>query len=376
MATVFIQKNKNQTRVSYAVKFKDPLTGKTKYYKTFLKLIDAQRAANDLRALLDDGKLTEANNKRNKINFLTFEEVAASLKEEWLDRFERQELRPSTYEEYCYRINKLCRTFDKRPLCQISKKELLEFQKNVYKDTSAVTSNRSIFIIKQVFKHSLKIKAAIEDVSAQIKYLSEREHERNNYLLPEMIVQLVEASQKIRSKFYLPALIYLGSEHGASKQEALSLVWEDINFEFEGKGLIRFYRTKNRNERTEYLMPRTKEALLKWRDHLSFMREKRRITDIKSNNVFCRLDGEPFKRFDTAWRAACRIAGFKNLHFHDLRHTFCSNLLLSGADLKRVKDMIGHRDLSMTDRYAHLTLKHKSQYQDKLAVHYSQSSSS
>ena len=152
MATVFIQRNKNQTRVSYAVKFKDPLTGKTKYYKTFLKLIEAQRAANDLRALLDDGKLSEVFNKRKKINFLTFEEVAVSLKEEWLDRFERQELRPSTYEEYCYRINSLCRTFGKRPLCQISKRELLDFQKKIFKDTSAVTANRSIFIIKQIYQ--------------------------------------------------------------------------------------------------------------------------------------------------------------------------------------------------------------------------------
>jgi site-specific recombinase XerD len=88
--------------------------------------------------------------------------------------------------------------------------------------------------------------------------------------------------------------------------------------------------------------------------------------------VFSRINGDPIQRFNSAWRTVCKIAGFKNLHFHDLRHTFCSNLLLSGADIKRVKEMIGHKDLSMTDRYTHLTLKHKSLCQERLAAHYAQ----
>jgi len=36
-------------------------------------------------------------------------------------------------------------------------------------------------------------------------------------------------------------------------------------------------------------------------------------------------------RFDKDWRETCRMAGIVKLHFHDLRNTFCSNLLLSGA---------------------------------------------
>ncbi|MGA7875864.1 MAG: tyrosine-type recombinase/integrase, partial [Desulfoferrobacter sp.] len=75
--------------------------------------------------------------------------------------------------------------------------------------------------------------------------------------------------------------------------------------------------------------------------------------------MICHLDGSPFKRFDSAWRATCRAAGIKSFHFHDVRHTFCSNLLLPGADLKEVKEMIGHGDISMTDRYSHLTSEHK-----------------
>ena len=83
------------------------------------------------------------------------------------------------------------------------------------------------------------------------------------------------------------------------------------------------------------------------------------------------LDGTPLKRFDKAWRRTCALAGFNNLHFHDLRHTFCSNLILAGSDLKAVKEMIGHSDIAMTDRYSHLTLTHKRLLQGMLAEHYS-----
>ncbi len=176
-----------------------------------------------------------------------------------------------------------------------------------------------------------------------------------------------------RGKFYLPAIIYLGAEHGASKQEILSLKWEDINFDFkDGIGLIRFFRTKNTKERTELLMPRTREALINWKEHLEWKRHRISVSEeeIKSDHVFCRIDGTPLKRFDKAWHASLKIAGIKDFHFHDLRHTFCSNLILSGSDLKDAKDMIGHADLSMTDRYSHLTNAHKFARQGYLADYY------
>ena len=174
----------------------------------------------------------------------------------------------------------------------------------------------------------------------------------------------------MRFKKLLPALILLGAEHGASKQESLDLRWSDIDFDFEGIGLIAFYRTKNRQERTVYLMPRTKQALLEWRKHQEWMRHRKGIKGKGPGLVFCRLDGTPLKGFDKSWRRLCEIAGFDGLHFHDLRHTFCSNLILSGADLKDVKEMIGHKDLRMTDRYTHLTDMRKRKRQAELARFY------
>lgn len=219
----------------------------------------------------------------------------------------------------------------------------------------------------------MKLGATIEDPVGGIKLLSEREHQRKKFLLPEELDRVLEASQKTRAKNYLPVIILLGAEHGASKQEILSLTWSDIDFDWSEKGFIHLFRTKNKMERTEFLMPRTREALLHWKAHLEARRNKLRIKKPKSDSVFCWTDGTPFREFKGSWQHALDIAGITDFHFHDLRHTFSSNLLLSGATLKDVKEMIGHRNISMTDRYSHLSLNHKLFWQNQLSNHYSNS---
>ena len=59
----------------------------------------------------------------------------------------------------------------------------------------------------------------------------------------------------------MPSLIYLGAEHGSSRQESLSLQWDDIDFEYDEIGMIKLFRIKNKRKRLEYLMPRTKKKL-------------------------------------------------------------------------------------------------------------------
>jgi len=52
---------------------------------------------------------------------------------------------------------------------------------------------------------------------------------------------------------------------------------------------------------------------------------------------------------------AVENAGIKNLHFHDLRHTFATRLVQMGVDLYKVQKLMGHRTIRMTERYAHHT---------------------
>jgi len=68
-------------------------------------------------------------------------------------------------------------------------------------------------------------------------------------------------------------------------------------------------------------------------------------------------------RLDQGWGeaqfdSACKRAGLYNFHFHDLRHSAASFMAMGGIDLLSIGKILGHKTLSMTQRYAHLSPGH------------------
>ncbi|NIP30317.1 MAG: tyrosine-type recombinase/integrase, partial [Candidatus Dadabacteria bacterium] len=66
-------------------------------------------------------------------------------------------------------------------------------------------------------------------------------------------------------------------------------------------------------------------------------------------------DGKPVKDIKRAFNSALRRAGVKKFVFHDLRHTFATNLVLGGFDLRTVQELLGHQSIMMTMKYSHPT---------------------
>jgi len=61
----------------------------------------------------------------------------------------------------------------------------------------------------------------------------------------------------------------------------------------------------------------------------------------------------------SAFRLACRRAGLGRVGPHVMRHTFASRLVMTGVDLRTVQDLMGHKSILMTMKYAHLSPDHK-----------------
>lgn len=80
-------------------------------------------------------------------------------------------------------------------------------------------------------------------------------------------------------------------------------------------------------------------------------------------HVFNRVDQQTMDRvpiqsnggvFGMAWRKALLDAGVDNFRFHDLRHTFATRMLRNSQNLKLVSQLLGHKDIATTSRYAHV----------------------
>ena len=78
---------------------------------------------------------------------------------------------------------------------------------------------------------------------------------------------------------------------------------------------------------------------------------------LRSARVLCQDDTEPLTRqiVQTRAKRAARKAALLHGGVHILRHTFCSHLAMRGAPARAIQELAGHADLTMTQRYMHLS---------------------
>ena len=69
--------------------------------------------------------------------------------------------------------------------------------------------------------------------------------------------------------------------------------------------------------------------------------------------------GKRVKNIKKAFKTALKNTGITDFRFHDLRHTFASQVIMRGGDPKDGQELLGHKSMSMTLRYFHLSQKHK-----------------
>jgi integrase len=143
----------------------------------------------------------------------------------------------------------------------------------------------------------------------------------------------------------LYALALMAMLTGARRGELLALRWCDIDL---SKGLAKLGKTKNGDRRTLVLLPQVVAALR------PFVGDADRFV---FGSVRSRYQAPAIT--DSAWRDAVARAQIRNFKFHDLRHCCASYMAQAGQPLNVIAEVLGHRKLDMTRRYAHLTTQTK-----------------
>jgi integrase len=162
---------------------------------------------------------------------------------------------------------------------------------------------------------------------------------RLRYLAPEESARLLEGCD---TPAYLRPIVDLAMHTGMRRSEILAICWSDLDLH---RRTITLTHTKN-NERRVIPINDTVAAVLKaW------------PRSVGTDALFPGLNGPMVTR--AFWRA-CRRAGVPNLRLHDLRHTFASYLAMGGFNLRTIQQLLGHKDMRMTSRYAHLSADHLS----------------
>jgi len=146
-------------------------------------------------------------------------------------------------------------------------------------------------------------------------------------------------------------MIIVAINTGMRRGEILSLKWDRVDFQRE---IITVVRSKNDGVRYIPMNKRLTKEL------------KAVKINAAGEYVFSKESGEPFKDIKNGFWGALKRSGIEKCRFHDLRHTFASHLVMKGTDITTVKELLGHKTISMTMRYAHLSKEHKQQAVDSL----------
>jgi len=238
--------------------------------------------------------------------------------------------------------NKYLKAFFKgKKLEQISPMLVESYKDERIKRVKGATVNRELACLKHMMNLAINEDLILKNPVKRVRFFREEEAHF-------MILSSSEKEKLIRSSNdYVRDAVVIALNTGMRRGEILSLMWKNIDFI---KDFIRVENTKSGKPRAIPMNSVVKNTLLdkaKKNDHPEYVfwnkKWKNPIHDIKNG-----------------FRAACSKAGIGRIRFHDLRHTFASDLVMNGVDLVTVSQILGHSNISITaKRYSHPTPTHK-----------------
>lgn len=280
---------------------------------------------------------------------VTFREAA----EEWL-RYSAEEraCKPSTLVQYRSAVRcHLVPAFGDWLIGDITPHDLERFRSTL--TFSARSKNRLMTEAHGIFKRAMKVYGLPRNPAAEVERLRVRSATDLQVFSPEEVHALVRAAACEQDA----AIFLVAAFTGLRMGELIALRWRDVDFtasrvrvagSFSGGQLT---TPKSGKVRSVPMASVVASALarLAAREHWTGPDDL-----VFPGELGAWLDNSALRR---RYKDALRRAGLRQLRFHDLRHTFGTNMIAK-ADIVRVQEWMGHADIQTTRRYLHFRPQH------------------
>ncbi|GAM11729.1 putative prophage CPZ-55 integrase [Geobacter sp. OR-1] len=299
-------------------------------------IIEAQQLAHQARNMLDRG-LDPADERNRRRNMPILNDFITTDYLPWA-RINKRSYKDD--EARCKR--EIGQMLGNIPLNEITARDVMMVHSAVYKRSSAATANRYLALTSKIFSHAILSEYIDRNPVKGVKKYREA-GPRLRFLSGEELNQFLHALKSEKQTVPVRAIkcaIFTGLR---SKSEVFSLRWSSVDFE---SGTVRLLHTKNGRTRTVALNSPALELL----------KEMRSQAKPECPWVFpARCGSGHLVDVRKPLQKILNKAGISDLTPHDLRRTFGSLAVNAGVDIYQVKDLLGHSNVTVTQRvYSHL----------------------
>jgi len=264
---------------------------------------------------------------------------------------EHSKVNKRSYATDCFNVRRLLEVFGNKSLSEITTHDVERLKGALLQELAVATTNRHLTLLTGIFNKAIawgktehnptaKVKKPKEN-NRRVRYLTGNEEERLRAAVTG------ETWQKVEVAF----------NTGMRRGEQFNLRWANIDFQSR---VITIPQSKH-GEMRHVLMNDAVLGILRGlpgrlKSEYVFPSKTAR-TPVNANNFVNRV-----------FAPALKAASITDFRWHDLRHTFASRLAMSGVDLRTIQELLGHKSITMTLRYSHLSPDHKLEAVNRLST--------
>jgi integrase len=201
------------------------------------------------------------------------------------------------------------------------------------------TINRELAMFSKAFNLAVDEWEWLKDKPFPKISKEEENNERDRWLTKDEERELLENCPK-----WLREIVVFALNTGLRQDELLSIEWSRVNLL---RKTVLINNTKNGKPKT---IPLNRIAI-----DVIEQKSEEKVRRLKNDFVFVGSHGTKINNsyLIRIFRKVLNKAGIENFRFHDLRHTFATRLAQKSVDLYKISKLLGHEDISTTQRYAH-----------------------